>query len=187
MIRQVHRLVRSAIIGASLVVALAAPSVALAASNGSAPHGTPGHDGPSRSQLVYSSGPVGVNGTIKPNIALDVNPWGCYSQSNNPHLSGHNPGYVSAIGTTTCTSVPPDNYTEGVLYRQDCFLFFCSWPEVGDASQDVHFTLQTRAIPNHQCSDNSSHLYELDTYSEVDDGENFYSTVTYQQATVNCG
>lgn len=186
MIRRMRRLVGSVIAVVSVMAMLAVPSVALAA-NHSGSHGKPGHTEPSNAQLVRSSGTSGASGTISANAALDVNPWGCYSQSNNPHLSGHNPGYVSAIGTTTCSVAPPDNYTDGALYRQDCFLIFCKWTEVGSDEQDLSFVTSTRAIPNHQCSDASSHLYELDTYSEVDDGVNFYSAITYKQATVNCG
>ncbi len=135
----------------------------------------PQHGDPSQASLTKG----GTSGGISPQDSLPGNPWGCFGQSDNPHLSGHNPGYVSAIGHTDCTTAPPNSYTTANLFRQDyCIVALCHWTLVGTDEQTDSFNAHTRAIPNHLCSDSSSHLYEIDTYHQVDDGTNIYYTYT---------
>lgn len=178
--------------GLGIVVAVAAFTLCLQATTFAAGRANSGSStigaGGQRAAQVTLSGAAAPGAKVTPDIALNSNPYGCYSRSDNPHESGHNPGYVSAIGNTICTVALPYVHADATLYRQDCFLFICWWTQVGYDSQTRSGVTSARAIPNHQCSDSSNHLYEIDTYSAVQDAAgNYYDAYTSKQATVACG
>lgn len=102
------------------------------------------------SYVVLTSGAKATN--KGPNIVIGGDGGGlCAGSSDYPHLSGHNPGYVSAIGHTDCGAPVPYVHTEAKLYRYDCFLWPCWWTEVGSDAQTLFNAASTRAIPNHLC------------------------------------
>ena len=121
-------------------------------------------------------------------IPLGGNPYGCVGRSDNPHLSGHAPGNVAAQGHTDCLVSLPYIHVDSTLYRHDCFLFICWWTQVGYDEQTLFGARSVRAIPSYSCNGSSQHLYEIDSYHEVQDSAGtIYYAYTAVQATVACG
>ena len=80
-------------------------------------HPQPRLDAPSTTELQQRLDyPVGV-------MQVVPNPYGCYGQSDKPHLSRHVPGKVNAIVRTECSVAVPWIYAEANLYHLNVFGF----------------------------------------------------------------
>lgn len=69
---------------------------------------------------------------------IELNPWGCSTYTENPHLSGHYPGTVAALAEHRCTgyyganrsiqTYPTYQTLEAWLYFEHCdWVIFCGW------------------------------------------------------------
>ena len=129
------RRMRSAVVAGAVGLAILTPaSVAAADSTVSAAPPLAASLRPDTIEPATVDGSAGV----QPNaVTYEVNPWGCSSEAQNPHPSGHYPGTVAAVAVHSCTgyfgidrriSTYPDRQSlEAWLYYQSCFLFICSW------------------------------------------------------------
>lgn len=174
------RLAPLALVGALALAAISTGGVVSAAPK--PVHAGPSSNIPSHATITHGgTGPYALTG---PGGGGPI----CDSSSDYPHLSGHNPGYVSAIGHTDCLSEQPYVYTDATLYRQDCVLGICVWTKVGYAKQGLVNVMSTEAVPNHLCNGSASHLYDIVTVSEVTftDGSSG-EDITGQTQTVTCG
>ena len=133
------RRMRSAVVAGAVGLAILTPaSVAAADSTVSAAPPLAASLRPDTIEPATVDGSAGV----QPNaVTYEVNPWGCSSEAQNPHPSGHYPGTVAAVAVHSCTgyfgidrriSTYPDRQSlEAWLYYQSCFLFICSWSFCG--------------------------------------------------------
>jgi len=121
-------------------------------------------------------------------LVVGGNPFGCYGQSDRPHISGHYPDRVTAQGKTACTAWQPYEYVDSYLYRKDCFLFVCWWTQVGHESSSSQSWGAVYSHPNHTCNGTSSHRYRIESYHEVHgtDGKT-YTGYTANEYDVPCG
>ena len=162
------------------------PSQAVLGKTSTSGKQSPGQQVPSQAVLGKTS-TSGKQSSV-PSVSLGGNPYSCTGRSDNPHLSTHVPGSVAAQGHTDCSVNLPYIHVDSTLYRQDCFLIFCSWTQVGYDEQTLYGARSVRAIPSYTCNGSSSHLYEIDSYHEIQDSAgNIYYAYTATQATIACG
>jgi len=118
-----------------------------------------------------------------------LNPYGCFSRSDNPHMSEHAPGSASAQGTTFCNDLMPRVYVEATLYRQDCILFVCWNTQVDFRSLAHTFATNVYVNPSYVCHGTSGHKYQINTFSSATgyDGVTYYAQTTNSIPSLPCG
>lgn len=164
----------------------ATPAVVLA--SGPSPKPTPDSSLPQQSDLH----PQAPSGSGSAAITLGVNPYGCYSQSDYPHLSTTSGGTQTvAYGWTKCAIQQPYEEVQVWLYRWDCVLgVFCRWTQVGYAN--VHNSYinpgQVRGVAAYTCNGSTGHDYLVQTYSKIVDASGTtYDGWSSNKWTVMCG
>jgi hypothetical protein len=117
------------------------------------------------------------------------NPYGCYGQSDYPHISQHYPDRVAAEARTVCTSPVPYEFVESWLYRHDCILFVCWWTQVGHDSSSQQSFGRVTDHPSYTCNGQSNHDYLVQSYHEVKgyDGNTYTGNTAQQSNNIPCG
>lgn len=114
--------------------------------------------------------------------AAAPNPYGCYGQTDQPHLSA-TPGYVNVHARTRCAVNVGylEAYTE--LYRGRWYgpQFLNS----GDSRREFSYTSGDAVAPWH-CAGVGTYTYEGDSAHEVTDGANRYYAYTYNYKRLTC-
>jgi hypothetical protein len=176
---------------AALLVAVTASTAAAASpptpSPAPATH-APGAGGTSILAPVTPSGGISA-------LDIQVNPWGCYTRSDNPHMSYSAPGTMNAQGWTICDGDshghrPNEYYVESWLYYWDCFFFYCRWTQTDHRVGQYFDQAMYRAIVTHNCSSSANRAYRIETYSRVKGyvgtSYNTYDGWSAKEATIPC-
>ena len=201
MYRLSSRLSRGFAIASVALLVLVAPVAA------ADPHGATGvsplatvHPDVATPSVAHGSGVKAATST-----GYELNPWGCSTQTQNPHLSGHYLGTVAAVAIHNCNgyyganpsirTYPTTQTLEAWLYYNSCFLFiFCSWNQVdhwssGPVSSSVSINLGHTLAAN--CNNGNSTSWRLDAHG-TSFGWNGSSYTTYasdsqNNVTLACG
>jgi hypothetical protein len=188
--------VMTSVLAVAVLVAVLAFAAAppVTAASGSTGHRVP--HGPFSSSAILTrsttSGPAA-------NVPLqNDNPWGCYARPDSPHFSTHGPADVNAQGWLICNGpgVPPIAGISESLYREDCFLIFCSWTDISDSGVNLPpATWGTRPSPKsiganalYWCIGNSYHTFQLSEYAfaQAADGTYYSTVIGSPEASFNC-
>ncbi len=134
--------------------------------------------------------------------SVELNPWGCTTTTDNPHLSTHFPGTVAAHGYHSCTgywgtnySIPtwPDYQTLEVwLYYESCFLIFCGWNQVDHwASGANYVATKLDWVVEANCNNSNSTRWRIyaagSSYGFGGSSKQLYTSSSEKIATVGCG
>lgn len=153
--------------------------------------------------LLLAVSPVASKQTLA-SSGLEVNPWGCFTQADSPHASGHYPGTAAALATHACAGYRGPNLAIGTypdtqslkawLYYYNCVLIFCGWNQVdylntGSISGSVLIKLTLTVSAN--CNNGNSTQWRLaaDGTSYGFNGSSYqtYASHAESYATFACG
>jgi hypothetical protein len=146
----------------------------------------------------------GRGGIQQASIFYETNPWGCSTEVQDPHLSGHYPGTVAAAAVHKCTgyygantsisTYPSTQSLEAWLYFESCFLFVCGWNQVdhwssGTVNRSVAIMLSHTLAAN--CNNGNTTRWRLYAHG-TSYGYNGSAWVTYSRwpeniKTLACG
>lgn len=132
--------------------------------------------------------PISTSTSTVGALAAFPNPYGCTGQSMNPHMSGHVPNTVNAEGKTWCPYPgQPWEFVGATLYKEDCFFGACWWTQEDYKSATTTNGTAADVFVNHTCGDSTTHVYEIDTFSEIL-GRNgtYYYAWTSNSASLPC-
>jgi hypothetical protein len=168
-----------------VLVAIIAPAVvalltAAPASAVGSPHPAPG----SVSAHSATLGQTSRSGTAPAlTSGLGSNPYGCYGQTDNPHESGHNPGFANTVSRTVCDTWLAYLTAATDLYR----LRWYGWQYLTSGGASGENVSSVQGPTSWNCSGVGTYTYEADTYHEADDYfGNYYTADTYAQARFGC-
>lgn len=111
-----------------------------------------GHGAPTGQIDAVEVAPTGSGEAVAQAVTYEYNPWGCRTETQNPHQSGHYPGTVAAVANHICTgyrggnrsisTYPTSHDVRAYLYYESCFFFYCSWNQV-----DTDYVMGTNLNP----------------------------------------
>ncbi len=191
--RPVARTILAAVLAQSLITVLALPATAAAPPSTAQPVPRPTidvSDGPDAAPLTPE--PDGVisaeDATVDASLPLTPNPWGCFSKTDYPHLSSHQPGTINVVGWTRGCSAPQPTLTVHVelQVRRGPYPLFWWWETIATGINGCQNCTQVKA--NAGTCDPGQHVYRGKTYSSMTglDGQTYSATSYSQQATLYC-
>ena len=157
--------------------------------------------GPSTTVDAAANGGTGTKSAVTA-ASVELNPWGCSTTTQNPHMSTHFPGTVAAVAIHQCTvywetnySIPtyPDYQTlDATLYYESCFLIFCGWNQVDHWSSGANYvaTKLSRTLEAN-CNNSNSTRWRIyatgSSYGFSGSSMKLYTSAAETIATVGCG